>query len=116
MYGNFDFYSISKLFTVEVRQRWKQLKSRVAETTASFLLGGSFRIYNFSHYSSIPTISCFRHQMLEKRNATKRIVVTINLQQYNGQLKLQLWRWFAHVGPLNSAKQPTYGKLQCCQD
>jgi hypothetical protein len=36
MYWNFDFYSIRKLFTAEVRQRWKQLQSSVAETIASF--------------------------------------------------------------------------------
>jgi hypothetical protein len=33
MYWNFDFYSICKLFTVEVQQRWKQLQSNAAETT-----------------------------------------------------------------------------------
>jgi hypothetical protein len=36
MYWNFNFFSISRLFAVEVRQRWKQLLSSVAETTASF--------------------------------------------------------------------------------
>jgi hypothetical protein len=30
------FYLICKLFTVEVWQRWKQLQSSIAETTASF--------------------------------------------------------------------------------
>jgi hypothetical protein len=38
MYWNFDSYSICQLFTAEVRQRWKQLRCSVAETTASFLL------------------------------------------------------------------------------
>jgi hypothetical protein len=33
-YWNFDFYSIYKLFTVDVRQRWKELQSSVAETIA----------------------------------------------------------------------------------
>jgi hypothetical protein len=36
MYWNSDFYSICRLFTVEVWQRWKQLQSSVAETIASF--------------------------------------------------------------------------------
>jgi hypothetical protein len=42
MYWNFDFYSICKLSTLEVRQRWKQLQSSVAETISSFLLSESF--------------------------------------------------------------------------
>jgi hypothetical protein len=41
----FDFYSLCELFTVEVRQRWKQLPGSVAETIASFLLSKSFLIY-----------------------------------------------------------------------
>jgi hypothetical protein len=62
MYCNFDFYSICKLFTVEVRQRWKRLQSSVAETMASFLFSGYFpHIYIFSH-SHFPTISFFWHR------------------------------------------------------
>jgi hypothetical protein len=62
MYWNFDFHSICKLFTVQVRQRWKQLQSNVAETVASFLLSESFLICTFSQYSSFLTISCFWHR------------------------------------------------------
>jgi hypothetical protein len=35
-YRNFDFYSICKLFLLEVWQRWKQLQNSVAETISSF--------------------------------------------------------------------------------
>jgi hypothetical protein len=53
MYWIVDFYSICKLFTVEMRQSWKQLQSSVAETIASFLLSESFLIYTFRFYSSL---------------------------------------------------------------
>jgi hypothetical protein len=40
MYWNFDFYTICKLFTVQERQRWKQLQSTVAETIEQVPVSG----------------------------------------------------------------------------
>jgi hypothetical protein len=54
MYWNCDFYSVCKLFTVEVWQRRKKLQSSVAETIERFC-----KIC--SQYSSFPMLSCFWH-------------------------------------------------------
>jgi hypothetical protein len=86
MHWNFYFYSICKLFTVEVQQRRKQLQRSVAETTAHFLLSKSFLVCTFSQYSSFPTISCFQHSDAWK-NVIKKNVATINLQLYNASTK-----------------------------
>jgi hypothetical protein len=58
---------------LQVLQRWKWLQSREAETLgvevmaaflffSIFMLSDCFLIFAFSHYSSLPTISCFWHR------------------------------------------------------